>query len=68
VRQPLIVAPAGGITIRGEPILLLKLQAVKEAVRSPAKKGLQSQKARIVAQMVPAQAAGVTGTRTRVPI
>jgi cell cycle serine/threonine-protein kinase CDC5/MSD2 len=85
-RQPLVVAPAGGTTIRGEPTLLRKLQAAKkEAARSPAKankvgnrlqeiaeedgpndgferreevrmKELQSQKARIVAQMVPAQA------------
>ena len=86
-RQPLMVAPAGGTTIRGEPTLLRKLQAAKkEAARSPAKgnkvgnrlqeiveedgpgdrfekreeevrmKELQSQKARIVAQMVPAQA------------
>lgn len=84
-RQPLMVAPAGGTTIRGEPTLLRKLQAAKkEAARSPAKanklgnrlqeiaeeggpgserreeelrvKELQSQKARIVAQMVPAHA------------
>jgi hypothetical protein len=86
-RQPLMVAPAGGTTIRGEPTLLRKLQAAKkEAARSPSKankvgnrlqeiaeedgpgdgferreeevrmKELQSQKARIVAQMVPAQA------------
>ena len=85
-RQPLMVAPAGGTTVRGEPTLLRKLQAAKkEAARSPAKankaggrlqgiteeggagdaferreeevrmKELQSQKARIVAQMVPAQ-------------
>ncbi|KAI0247980.1 kinase-like domain-containing protein [Lactifluus subvellereus] len=85
-RQPLMVAPAGGTTMRGEPTLLRKLQAAKkEAARSPAKankpggrlqgiveeggagdaferreeevrmKELQSQKARIVAQMVPAQ-------------
>jgi len=91
-RQPLMVAPAGGTTIRGEPTLLRKLQAAKkEAARSPAKankvgnklqeiaeedgpgpgdgferreeevrmKELQSQKARIVAQMVPAQASRV---------
>lgn len=86
-RQPLMVAPAGGTTTRGEPTLLRKLQAAKkEAAQSPAKvnkirnklqeiaeedapgdgferreeevrmKELQSQKARIVAQMVPAQA------------
>lgn len=86
-RQPLMVAPAGGATIRGEPTLLRKLQAAKkEASKSPGKankvgnklqgiveeggpgdeferreeevrmKELQSQKARIVAQMVPAQA------------
>ena len=86
-RQPLMVAPAGGTLIRGEPTLLRKLQAAKkEAARSPAKtnkagnrlqeiveedgpgdrfekreeevrmKELQSQKARIVAQMVPVQA------------
>ena len=85
-RQPLMVGPAGGATIRGEPTLLRKLQAAKkEAARSPANvnkagsrmqdipedgggdgferreeevrmKELQSQKARIVAQMVPAQA------------
>ena len=86
-RQPLMVAPAGGTTIRGEPTLLRKLQAAKkEAARSPAKanklgnrlqeiaeegglgdgferreeevrmKELHSQKARIVAQMVPVQA------------
>ncbi|KAI0296286.1 kinase-like domain-containing protein [Multifurca ochricompacta] len=86
-RQPLMVAPAGGATMRGEPTLLRKLQAAKkEAAKSPAKankaesrlqgimeedgggsalerreeevrmKELQSQKARIVAQMVPVQA------------
>ena len=86
-RQPLMVGPAGGATIRGEPTLLRKLQAAKkEAARSPANpnkvgskmqdiaeeggpsdkferreeevrmKELQSQKARIVAQMVPAPA------------
>jgi len=86
-RQPLMVAPAGGAAIRGEPTLLRKLQAAKkEAAKSPAKvnkvgsrlqeiaeeggigdgfekrqeevrmKELHSQKARIVAQMVPAQA------------
>jgi cell cycle serine/threonine-protein kinase CDC5/MSD2 len=85
-RQPLMVAPAGGTAVRGEPTLLRKLQAAKkEAARSPAKankaggrlqgiaeeegvgdafekreeevrmKMLQSQKARIVAQMVPVQ-------------
>ena len=89
-RQPLMVAPAGGTAIRGEPTLLRKLQAAKkEAARSPANankvgnrlqeiveeggtgdgierreeevrmKELQSQKARIVAQMVPAQASRV---------
>lgn len=86
-RQPLMVAPAGGVAMRGEPTLLRKLQAAKkEAAKSPAKankvgsklrgiseegglcdeierreeevrmKELHSQKARIVAQMVPAQA------------
>jgi len=86
-RQPLMVAPAGGAAMRGEPTLLRKLQAAKkEAAKSPAKvnkagsrlqeiaeeggigdgfekrqeevrmKELHSQKARIVAQMVPAQA------------
>jgi cell cycle serine/threonine-protein kinase CDC5/MSD2 len=85
-RQPLMVAPAGGTAMRGEPTLLRKLQAAKkEAARSPAKannaggrlqgiaeedgagaaferreeevrmKELQSQKARIVAQMVPTE-------------
>jgi cell cycle serine/threonine-protein kinase CDC5/MSD2 len=89
-RQPLMVAPVGGTTIRGEPTLLRKLQAAKkDAARSPVKankvgsrlqeiteeggpgdgferreeevrmKELQSQKARIVAQMVPAQASRV---------
>lgn len=89
-RQPLMVGPAGGATIRGEPTLLRKLQAAKkEAARSPAKdsktgsrlqeiaeeggpgdgferreeevrmKELQSQKARIVAQMVPVQTSRV---------
>jgi hypothetical protein len=89
-RQPLMVGPAGGATIRGEPTLLRKLQAAKkEAARSPGKdnkvgsrlqeiaeeggpgdgferreeevrmKELQSQKARIVAQMVPVQASRV---------
>jgi cell cycle serine/threonine-protein kinase CDC5/MSD2 len=84
-RQPLMVAPAGGAAMRGEPTLLRKLQAAKkEAAKSPAKankagsklqgisedgglcdgierreeevrmKELHSQKARIVAQMVPA--------------
>jgi hypothetical protein len=92
-RQPLMVAPAGGATIRGEPTLLRKLQAAKkEAARSPAHvnkvggrlqeiaeegglgdglerreeevrmKELQSQKARIVAQMVPAQASRAPGS------
>jgi hypothetical protein len=89
-RQPLMVGPAGGATIRGEPMLLCKLQAAKEAARSPANankvgsrmqyiaeeggpgdrferreeearmKELQSQKARIVAQMAPAQASRVS--------
>jgi cell cycle serine/threonine-protein kinase CDC5/MSD2 len=85
-RQPLMVAPAGGAAMRGEPTLLRKLQAAKkEAAKSPAKankvgsklqgiaeegglcdgfekreeevrmKELHSQKARIVAQMVPVQ-------------
>jgi cell cycle serine/threonine-protein kinase CDC5/MSD2 len=85
-RQPLMVAPAGGTAVRGEPTLLRKLQAAKkEAACSPDKatkaggrlqgiaeedgvgdalerreeevrlKELHSQKARIVAQMVPAQ-------------
>lgn len=86
-RQPLMVAPTGGATMRGESTLLRKLQAAKkETAKSPAKankvgsrlqgiaeegglgdgfekreeevrmKELHSQKARIVAQMVPAQA------------
>ena len=85
-RQPLMVGPASGATIRSEPTLLRKLQASKkEAVRSPSNvnkvgsrkqdipedgggdgferreeevrmKESQSQKARIIAQMVPAQA------------
>jgi len=36
-RQPLMVAPAGGAAICGEPTLLRKLQAAKEAAKSPAK-------------------------------
>ncbi|KAH9991935.1 kinase-like domain-containing protein [Russula vinacea] len=81
-RQPLMVGPTGGATIRGEPTLLRKLQAAKkEAARSPAKDSKtgsrlqeiaeeggpgdgferreESQKARIVAQMVPVQTSRV---------
>ena len=36
-RQPLMVAPAGGAAICGEPTLLRKLQAMKEAAKSLAK-------------------------------